>query len=221
VLAAVDILKQLPGYEALSKTDDLLDGIVHTARNLRFHGRWERLSREPLVLSDIGHNAHALRHNFAQLEALGRPLIIVYGIMADKDLDAILPLMPRRARYIFTTPDTPRALPADEILRRFRTYRGADSACPEDSVPLRSTPAPPPVSCVPSELVSGGPLHLPSSGGGQASGHAQSIPSVQAAVREALRMATPDTVIYIGGSTYVVAEALPLFPADGDPGHNN
>ena len=37
-----------------------------------------------------------------------------------------------------------------------------------DSVPLRSTPAPPTVSCVPSELVSGGPLPLPLSGGGQA-----------------------------------------------------
>ena len=37
-----------------------------------------------------------------------------------------------------------------------------------DSVPLRSTPAPPTVSCVPSGLVSGGPLPLPLSGGGQA-----------------------------------------------------
>ena len=201
VLAAVDILKQLPGYEALSKTDDLLDGIVHTARNLHFHGRWERLSREPLVLSDIGHNAHALRHNFAQLEALGRPLIIVYGIMADKDLDAILPLMPLRARYIFTTPDTPRALPADEILRRFLSCEGGGKCMP-------------------------GGLSTP--GRGQGEGpvgykfpQGMAINTVQAAVREALRMATPDTVIYIGGSTYVVAEALPLFPADGDSGHNN
>ena len=37
-----------------------------------------------------------------------------------------------------------------------------------DSVPLRSTPAPPTVSCVPSGLVSNGPLPLPLSGGGQA-----------------------------------------------------
>ncbi len=37
-----------------------------------------------------------------------------------------------------------------------------------DSVPLRSTPAPPIVSCVPPGLVSNGPLPLPLSGGGQA-----------------------------------------------------
>ena len=44
------------------------------------------------------------------------------------------------------------------------------SVLPEDSASLRSAPAPPTVSCVPSELVSSGPLPLPRSGGGQASG---------------------------------------------------
>jgi len=139
-----------------------LDGIIHAARNMEFHGRWERLQSQPLVIADIGHNAHALRHNFAQLEAMNRPLIIVYGIMADKDLDAIIPLMPKNARYIFTAPATPRALPAGEIARRF--------AAP-----------------------------------------AVVIDSVQDAVRKALELSSPDTIIYIGGSTFVVSEALPLF----------
>ena len=35
--------------------------------------------------------------------------------------------------------------------------------------------------------------------------------NVQDAVRKALELATPDTIIYIGGSTFVVSEALPLF----------
>ena len=140
----------------------VLDGIIHTARNMEFHGRWERLQKDPLVIADIGHNAHALRHNFSQLQAMNRPLIIVYGIMADKDLDAIIPLMPRIATYIFTSPATPRALPAAEIARRF-----------------------------------GAPATV--------------IDNVQDAVRKALELATPDTIIYIGGSTFVVSEALPLF----------
>ena len=140
----------------------VLDGIIHAARNMDFHGRWERLQRQPLVIADIGHNAHALRHNFAQLAAHNRPLIIVYGIMADKDLEAIIPLMPRSATYIFTTPDTPRALPAQEIANNF-----------------------------------GAPATV--------------IDNVQDAVRKALELATPETIIYIGGSTFVVSEALPLF----------
>lgn len=140
----------------------VLDGIIHAARNMDFHGRWERLQRQPLVIADIGHNAHALRHIFSQLEAMNRPLIIVYGIMADKDLDAIIPLMPRIATYIFTSPATPRALPAKSIADRFDR---------------------------PSMV----------------------IDNVQDAVNKALELATPDTIIYIGGSTFVVSEALPLF----------
>ena len=153
----------LSALEILGIRDErILDGIIHAARNMEFHGRWERLQKQPLVIADIGHNAHALSHNFAQLEAQNRPLIVVYGIMADKDLDAIIPLMPRGATYIFTTPDTPRALPAQEIARRF-----------------------------------GAPATV--------------IDNVPEAVRKALELATPDTIIYIGGSTFVVSEALPLF----------
>ena len=162
VLSAVDLLR--PSFPALERTEALVEGIEHAARNMGFHGRWERLREHPLVIADIGHNAHALRHNFAQLEALGRPLTLVYGIMADKDLDAILPLMPRGARYLFTTPNTPRALPAAEILRRFREAG-------------RTEPA-------------------------------QALPTVAQALEQALQNAGPEEVIYIGGSTFVVADAL-------------
>ena len=136
----------------------LIYGIEHTAALMHFHGRWERLQKEPEVIADIGHNAHALRSNFETLEATGRPLIIVYGIMADKDLDAIIPLMPRSARYIFVTPSTPRARKAEDILER----------------------------C----------------------GFGETAPSVKAGVERALKEAGKDTIIYIGGSAFVVAEAL-------------
>ena len=152
-----------------SEWRDLIHGIEHTAALMHFHGRWERLQKEPEVIADIGHNAHALRSNFETLEATGRPLFIVYGIMADKDLDAILPLMPRKARYIFVTPDTPRARKADDILERFLDY-----TCGSARNDKRATTA----------------------------------PSVKAGVEMALREAGKDAIIYIGGSAFVVAEAL-------------
>ena len=136
-------------------------GIEHTASLMHFHGRWERLKEKPLVIADIGHNAHALKSNFKALKATKRPLIIVYGIMADKDLDSIIPLMPRKARYIFVAPDTPRALPAEEIQKRAKGLKNTITA-----------------------------------------------PSVKAGIKMAMDEATDDTIIYIGGSTFVVAEAL-------------
>ncbi len=189
VLAAVDILKEVPSFQALNKTEQLLEGIENTARNMHFHGRWERLSEQPYVLADIGHNAQALQHNFAQLEAMVQSgkfssLIIVYGIMADKDLDAILPLMPRNATYIFTTPDTPRALPAGEILRRFTEYRGGASTRAFFSSSVRQA-----VQMA---------IQLSQNLGGPAS-------------RSASAENLAPALIYIGGSTFVVAEAVPLF----------
>ena len=157
VLCALELLQQeFPGDQ-----DKFIYGIEHTAALMHFHGRWERLREKPLVIADIGHNAHALASNFKALKATKRPLIIVYGIMADKDLDSIISLMPRKARYIFVAPDTPRALPAEEIKRRAKGLRNTITA-----------------------------------------------PSVKAGIKMAMNEATEDTIIYIGGSTFVVAEAL-------------
>ncbi|MBR6305318.1 MAG: bifunctional folylpolyglutamate synthase/dihydrofolate synthase [Bacteroidales bacterium] len=167
VLCALNLVRHMfPGDE-----QKFVYGIEHTVELMHFHGRWERLKEKPLVVADIGHNAHALRNNFEALEATGRPLIIVYGIMADKDLDSIIPLMPRKAKYIFVTPDTPRALPAEVILDRW--------------------------------------LKIPEQVRNDVSG--RTAVSVADGVRNAIDMAMDDTIIYIGGSTFVVAEALPLF----------
>ena len=190
VLAAVDILKQIPGFKALADTEGILDGLVRAARRTGFRGRWERLSELPCVICDIGHNPQALQYNFNQLrryveEGRCSSLIIVYGIMADKDLDGILPLMPADATYIFTAPQTARALPANELLKRYTAFQG-----------------------------------------GRPSLRTYAADSVRQAVQMALQLAQTlsqqtnrsasaskpvPPLVFIGGSAFVVAEALPLF----------
>ena len=189
VLLAVDLLKDK--FELLQDADAVAEGIVHTARNMDFRGRWERLSAQPYVVADIGHNAHALQHNFAQLEqrvSSGQfsSLIIVYGIMADKDLDAILPLMPLDATYIFASPDSRRSLPAGELLRRFNDYRRSHG------LPCRS-------------YFSGSVREAVQ----MATQLAQNLSTQLSRSASAQEPAPP--LIYIGGSAFVVAEALPLF----------
>ena len=190
VLAAVDILKQVPGFKALADTEGVLAGITGAARRTGFRGRWERLSELPFVICDIGHNPQALQYNFDQLrryleEGRCSSLIIVYGIMADKDLDGILPLMPADATYIFTAPQTARALPAGELLKRYTAFQGGTPS-------LRTYAA----------------------------------DSVRQAVQMAMQLAQTlfhqtnrsasaskpvPPLVFIGGSAFVVAEALPLF----------
>ena len=189
VLVAVDLLKDT--FEGLKDAEAVADGLIHTARNMDFRGRWERLSAQPYVLADIGHNAHALSHNFTQLERYvneGRfsSLIIVYGIMADKDLDAILPLMPVDATYIFASPASARSLPASELLRRFNEYRR------KEGLPCRS-------------FFSGSVREAVQ----MATQLAQNLSTQLSRSASAQQPAPP--LIYIGGSAFVVAEALPLF----------
>ena len=186
VLAAVDILKAIPGFKALADTEGVIDGITRAARRTGFRGRWERLSELPFVICDIGHNPQALQYNFAQLrryEEEGRcsSLIIVYGVMADKDLDSIIPLMPENATYIFTAPQTARALPAAEILKRY-TAAGRGRAYLAETVRQAVQMA----------------LML-----------AQNLSAQTNRSASATKPAPP--LVFIGGSAFVVAEALPLF----------
>ena len=118
-------------------------------------------------------------------------MIIIYGIMADKDLAGIAPLMPAKAKYILAAPDNQRAMPAEELAAKLKALR-------------------PELDC----RVSGGPAaSKPGASQGGSAAEAGRGGSVAAAVRQALDLAQdlPNALIYIGGSTFVVAEALPLF----------
>ena len=154
-LAALELLGVEPDREALA----------HTAARTGLRGRWERLCENPEVICDIGHNPPALEINFRRLRESGRPLLIVFGIMADKDLDGIKPLLPRDARYFLVAPKGERALPADRLAARLE---GFDCTVCGD---------------------------------------------VKDGVRQALEAArsTPGCLLYIGGSNFVVAEAVGLF----------
>ena len=145
------------------------DALLHTAAITGLRGRWERLQGEPEVICDIGHNSAALKINFERLQASGRPLTIVYGVMADKDLDSIAPLMPSDADYVLVSPATSRSLGVEALRGRLAQLR------PD----LRTRTA----------------------------------PSVAEGVKTALKTASqiPESLIYIGGSTFVVSEAVELF----------
>ena len=154
-LAALELLGVEPDREALA----------HTAARTGLRGRWERLNADPEVICDIGHNPPALEINFRRLRESGRPLLIVYGIMADKDLDAIRPLMPADAHYFLVAPQGERALPVAALAARMDGFRCTVCTSVKDGVY-------------------------------QALDEAEKIPG---------------SLVYIGGSNFVVAEAIDLF----------
>lgn len=78
-------------------------------------GRWMTVSDNPLTICDTGHNIGGWQYISEQLDRHTGPLYIVIGFVNDKDISHILPLMPRRAHYLFTRASVPRALPAEEL----------------------------------------------------------------------------------------------------------
>lgn len=157
---------------SLCENGEVLDAICHTAERMAFHGRWEQVCDSPRTICDIGHNEHGLRNNFKQLEdmltsgATDR-LIIVYGSVADKDVDASVAHFPAGAEYVFTQACSKRALSAEKILEKY-VAAGRDVS------------------------------------------RARVVKAVPEAVELARQMAkgADAPLIYIGGSTYVVSEAL-------------
>lgn len=190
VLAAIDILRNMPEYAGLSDSRAVVTAIVRTASRMGFHGRWERLSLQPFIIADIGHNPAALKENFAQLESMVAEgecssLILVYAIMADKDLDGIMPLIPADATCIFTNPEIHRALPEKELTARYRAFCAANGRSVNriyDAYDVR-----------------------------QALSMAINLARETSRKPEGAGFAFP--LIYVGGSTYLVSEAVQILKA--------
>ena len=142
----------------------IAEGFAHVVAYTGLRGRWEVIAEHPLTICDTGHNSHGVRTYVEQLKAYNKRLHIVFAMVADKDVDDVLQLLPADATYYFTQPDSHRALPAAEMLAKWLT------------------------------------IH-PSS-------HAQAFEHIEDALCAARKSATPDDLIFIGGSNYLVGAVL-------------
>lgn len=160
VLTAVSALRQ-KGYRIEQKR--LRDALRQVQALTGLAGRWQVLSTQPLVVCDTAHNESGIREILIQLAATPHDrLHVVFGMVNDKEVDKVLDMLPKDARYYFCKADVPRAMDAQA-------------------------------------------LHRKASGSGL---QGASFPSVRAAISAAREQAGAGDLIFIGGSTFVVAEAI-------------
>lgn len=164
IITALGALEVLHRRTQVSiSTRALVEGCRDAAATTGLQGRWQRLGERPTVVCDTGHNAHGLRYVSEQLKRLNcKQLYVVLGVVREKDLGSVLPLLPREAHYIFTQASVSRALEAEELARRASEFG------------------------LQGEVVRG----------------------VREAVAHARTLATEDDAIFIGGSTFTVAEIV-------------
>lgn len=120
VLAVVDQVRQ-KGF-AISD-EQLSHALVYVQKLTGFQGRWQTLSTDPLIICDTGHNEDGIKEVIKNLSEVSyQNLHIVIGAMKDKDLDHMLPYLPKDAIYYFSNPEMPRAMEAAELAEKALSY---------------------------------------------------------------------------------------------------
>jgi dihydrofolate synthase/folylpolyglutamate synthase len=131
---ALQVMRNYCGVE-LSK-EAIAKGFADVCGLTGLRGRWEVLSQSPLTICDTGHNGHGIRYVAEQLRSLltilhhatpchttlhnATPtLLIILGMVNDKDIDTVLGLLPEEAVYYFTQPASARALPAEQLQQKW------------------------------------------------------------------------------------------------------
>ena len=159
-LTTLGVLQSLSwsvGKEAIT------NGFKNVVKNTGLQGRWQQLNANPLTICDTAHNKEGLSYVIPQLLKQNyKKLHIVLGFVADKNIEEILPLFPKKAIYYFTKPENSRAL-SEVVLQKTALKHGLIGDC---------------------------------------------FLSVNSAYDSAKKYAKKEDVIYIGGSTFVVAEIL-------------
>lgn len=124
-LATLEILRK-SGAVKLDR-EALYEGL----KRARQPGRFEVISEDPLVIIDGAHNeagAQALQETMAQHFA-GKKILLVAGILADKEIDSIVKFLTKITDHIIVTePDNPRKLAAEKLAEHVAEFSVAAEA---------------------------------------------------------------------------------------------
>ena len=160
VFMALEILRK---QKIKISVDAVRNGFENVNELTGFAGRWQVLSKKPLTIADTAHNVDGLKKVFRQINSLKKNnLHIVFGVVADKEIDTILSNLPAKATYYFCAAKIPRAMPVSELQNNAQKHGISGTV----------------------------------------------FASVQMALKAAKRNAKSNDLIFIGGSTFTVAEIL-------------
>lgn len=124
-LATLEVLRK-SGAVKLDR-EALCEGL----KRARQPGRFEVISEDPLVIIDGAHNeagVQALQETMAQHFA-GKKILLVAGILADKEIDSIVKFLTKITDHIIVTePDNPRKLAAEKLAEHVADFGVAAEA---------------------------------------------------------------------------------------------
>ena len=85
--------------------------VANVAVNTGLMGRWQQVSEHPRVVCDTGHNVGGWQYLSRQLAYVEcEQMHIVFGMVDDKDINTVLDMLPKSAKYYFTKAESKRAV---------------------------------------------------------------------------------------------------------------
>lgn len=108
---------QLASMGIIDLKKDMIElGLRNSRVNTQLKGRFEMISHDPKIVADTAHNESGIRLLMDQIKSeLIGDLWIILGMVADKDLDLVLQILPKNAGYIFCESHNPRSLKASNL----------------------------------------------------------------------------------------------------------
>ncbi len=101
------------------KDEEIRRGIQNIYTNTKLRGRWEILSKHPLIICDTGHNQEGIKKVCNELKHIKYDTLhFVFGTVKHKNIDTILALLPKHATYYFCKPNVPRGYSATALQRK-------------------------------------------------------------------------------------------------------
>lgn len=100
------------------------DNIRQGLENTKWHGRFEILSHNPLVIFDGAHNPDGISQAVNTIEKYFDRIILLIGVMADKEYKLYNNMLGKYIDTAFTVkPDNPRALDCETLAETFENAR--------------------------------------------------------------------------------------------------
>jgi dihydrofolate synthase/folylpolyglutamate synthase len=161
IKGVIGAIKQLRSFNVYKK--HIKAGLLNVVENTGLLGRWQVLSKKPITVCDTAHNVEGIKLVLEQIKNQDfDQLHMVIGFVKDKNLDAVLPLLPKNAIYYFCSPSIERGLNVNLLKSKSIAYGLSGVA----------------------------------------------YDSVNEAFNMANKISNSNDFIYVGGSTFVVAEII-------------
>lgn len=117
VIGVYQLMKLLHEKQLAEISDRAIsEGLKDVVPMTGLKGRWQIMAKTPLTVCDTGHNEDGIRQVVEQIARTPHKMLyFVIGVVKEKDLEKMIPLLPQTAIYYCCKPNIPRGLDSQTL----------------------------------------------------------------------------------------------------------